>query len=116
MFRGRSFRPHAIASYSDIKEDVVEEGGQFGVVKACEIPRPASDGGGGGDDVGKIFLEFDAVGSASKVQEDPSSDPLGLGWLATRCSVFAGVHHRRAPPPSSVTSRTTFASEACFWP
>eukprot|EP00466_Bigelowiella_natans_P020215 jgi/Bigna1/86193/estExt_fgenesh1_pg.C_80290 len=42
--------------YNDIKEEIEEECAKYGMLKKVVIPRPNTEGGGGG--VGKVFLEY----------------------------------------------------------
>jgi len=52
--------------YEDICEDIQEECGRYGRVKSMEIPRPQDGVEVMG--VGKIFVEFEAIGDAIKAQ------------------------------------------------
>jgi splicing factor U2AF subunit len=50
--------------YADIVEDMREEMGRFGAVRAVHVPRPATDGAPDPPGVGRVVVEFEAPGAA----------------------------------------------------
>jgi splicing factor U2AF subunit len=50
--------------YADIVEDMREEMGRFGAVRAVHVPRPATDGAPDPPGVGRVIVEFEAPGAA----------------------------------------------------